>query len=910
MTRIPFVKTDRPSTRAAARRPVFVATLLAVLAALVPARAAAPVPLVNYQGVLRSPSGQPLDGDYDMVFRFMSAASGGDEILVDDWSQGVGGPVHVSKGLFNVTLGAGFPTDGSGPGTYPSLSQVFRDYAAVWLEVRVGAETLTPRTLVVSAASALNADHLDGKDSSQFIDTSASPQTKAGQLFCSDGVYATSTSGGYGIEAYGGVAGGFFHDQGDSGFGWIGYGNRGLHAGGLEMGGYFLDSDQSGSAELGSGDFGIKAYGNTMGGRFQDLNGSAIAQVASGDDGVYASGNATGLFGYSPGASGYGVHGQSFGAGGFFEDRGGTGSALVGKDNRGLEAFGSEMGGYFKDTDNTSSASLAFGTYGIEAFGTQAGGYFTDGDILDSGYAYVGYGDYGIQAHGETAGGYFDDPNSSGYAYVGYGEYGIQGYGNGAGAYFKALGATGFAWVGEGNFGINAFGSDRGGHFAQTNGGTGAADVAWSDRGIQAIGSDVGGYFGDSNSSAFGMVGYGTYKIYGNGAMSFVQNHPHDKGRVIVYTAPEGDETATYTRGTGQLVKGSAQVSLGETFPLVTDPEIGLTAYVTPRGRAVPLAVQSLSTSTLVVSGPAGEDVVFDYIVYGLRIGFEETTVVQEKTQEARIPSMADHRQRFEREPGLRDFTAGARFERMETAVGRPHGPSGAAAALRAAVEEFDPAVHGRPKADREPLDPGMEGLAPPDQVEPAPRSVKPVVSPEPGGSAIAAPPGAAPSAVAPRFSPTAEPAGADRPAATEPAVARLDGWREAVAIAVKVGEPVEAGDVLVADSAGAGVLKRSATAADRAVVGIVAGSIGQVEAADGAGAAGHVEAPVIVAGIAVCKVDASYGAVRVGDTLTTSPTPGRAMRADEPIPGTVLGKALEPLASGTGTVRVLVTLR
>src|SRR5262245_54751845 len=110
MTRIPFVKPDRPSMRGGSRRPMLVATVLAgALAGLAPVFAASPVPLVNYQGVLRSPSGQPLDGDYDMVFRFMSAASAGDEILVDDWSQGVGGPVHVSKGLFNVTLGAGFP---------------------------------------------------------------------------------------------------------------------------------------------------------------------------------------------------------------------------------------------------------------------------------------------------------------------------------------------------------------------------------------------------------------------------------------------------------------------------------------------------------------------------------------------------------------------------------------------------------------------------------------------------------------------------------------------------------------------------------------------------------------------------------------------------------------------------------
>jgi hypothetical protein len=56
--------------------------------------------------------------------------------------------------------------------------------------------------------------------------------------------------------------------------------------------------------------------------------------------------------------------------------------------------------------------------------------------------------------------------------------------------------------------------------------------------------------------------------------------------------------------------------------------------------------------------------------------------------------------------------------------------------------------------------------------------------------------------------------------------------------------------------------------------------------------------------------VDAGYGSIRPGDLLTTSPTPGRAMRADDPRPGTVIGKALEGLESGTGVIRVLVMLR
>lgn len=67
---------------------------------------------------------------------------------------------------------------------------------------------------------------------------------------------------------------------------------------------------------------------------------------------------------------------------------------------------------------------------------------------------------------------------------------------------------------------------------------------------------------------------------------------------------------------------------------------------------------------------------------------------------------------------------------------------------------------------------------------------------------------------------------------------------------------------------------------------------------------------PVALAGRVPVKVDAGYGSVRPGDLLTPSPTPGHAMRADDPRPGTVIGKALEGLEGGTGTIRVLVMLR
>ena len=52
-------------------------------------------------------------------------------------------------------------------------------------------------------------------------------------------------------------------------------------------------------------------------------------------------------------------------------------------------------------------------------------------------------------------------------------------------------------------------------------------------------------------------------------------------------------------------------------------------------------------------------------------------------------------------------------------------------------------------------------------------------------------------------------------------------------------------------------------------------------------------------------------GALRAGDLLVTSATPGHAMKAGPNAPtGTVIGKALEPLESGTGMVKMLVMLR
>ncbi len=69
---------------------------------------------------------------------------------------------------------------------------------------------------------------------------------------------------------------------------------------------------------------------------------------------------------------------------------------------------------------------------------------------------------------------------------------------------------------------------------------------------------------------------------------------------------------------------------------------------------------------------------------------------------------------------------------------------------------------------------------------------------------------------------------------------------------------------------------------------------------------------PIALLGKVYCKVDAQYGAIEIGDSLTTSPTLGHAMKVDEPIAalGAMLGKALRPLQEGQGLIPILIALQ
>jgi hypothetical protein len=139
------------------------------------------------------------------------------------------------------------------------------------------------------------------------------------------------------------------------------------------------------------------------------------------------------------------------------------------------------------------------------------------------------------------------------------------------------------------------------------------------------------------------------------------------------------------------------------------------------------------------------------------------------------------------------------------------------------------------------------------------------------------------------------------------------------------VGHPVEVGDVVVADRGSQGAMSWTILGADTAVIGVVSedpsapsgetipflSTRGQEPEIDLTNSVPRLDLfQTGGSGIAPCKVDAGYGAIQIGDLLVTSPTEGHAMRADDPSPGTVVGKALEPWEAGTGRIRTLIMLR
>lgn len=127
----------------------------------------------------------------------------------------------------------------------------------------------------------------------------------------------------------------------------------------------------------------------------------------------------------------------------------------------------------------------------------------------------------------------------------------------------------------------------------------------------------------------------------------------------------------------------------------------------------------------------------------------------------------------------------------------------------------------------------------------------------------------------------------------------------------ISTAQEIEPGTVMVINAFGA--LEQSERCYDKRVAGVVSGA-GDYRPAlilDKQESSGQ-RMPIALIGKTFCKVDASDAPIEVGDLLTTSATPGYAMKASDPGKafGAVIGKALRPQESGMGLIPILIALQ
>ena len=125
--------------------------------------------------------------------------------------------------------------------------------------------------------------------------------------------------------------------------------------------------------------------------------------------------------------------------------------------------------------------------------------------------------------------------------------------------------------------------------------------------------------------------------------------------------------------------------------------------------------------------------------------------------------------------------------------------------------------------------------------------------------------------------------------------------------------QELPAGTVVILDPTKSNQVIASTVAYDSRVAGVISLQPGL---ALGEGGKGRVL--VAATGRVKMKVDATNGPIQIGDLLVTSNRQGVAMKS-VPVeigsirihrPGTLIGKALEPLAQGTGEILVLLSLQ
>ncbi|MDF0668136.1 MAG: hypothetical protein P0119_18995 [Nitrospira sp.] len=127
----------------------------------------------------------------------------------------------------------------------------------------------------------------------------------------------------------------------------------------------------------------------------------------------------------------------------------------------------------------------------------------------------------------------------------------------------------------------------------------------------------------------------------------------------------------------------------------------------------------------------------------------------------------------------------------------------------------------------------------------------------------------------------------------------------------IDVTDNAEPGTVMVLN--GDGSLKPSYQAYDKRVAGVISGA-GNYKPGIilDKQTNSNYRKPIAMVGKVFCKADANVMPIEVGDLLTTSGTPGHAMKVSDSSKalGTIIGKALRPLAEGRALIPILVALQ
>jgi hypothetical protein len=308
---------------------------------------------INYQGQLTDSAGNPLDGTYDMEFRFYDAVSGGSQVGTPISKSGV----QVTNGLFSVKLDAnrgGFNGEGR------------------WLEVEVEGETLSPRQEILPVPYALSLKPgavIDGEANHGGINV-----FNSGEDF-SCGVYSEAWNTGD-VQNYGG----FFVAAGTEGRGV--YGKAASTDDAINYGGFFYASGVEGRGvfgqSAGSSGIGVKGWASDDG----DVENYGGHFCASGEGGV-------GVYGWAENTEGRSNYGGKFLA------EGSCGVGVWGRADSGGTG-GSNFGGYFV-ADGT-------GSFGVCAMAKKTG---VLGKAEKEGGHFVGEDGKGVIGEGQSCGGYF-----------------------------------------------------------------------------------------------------------------------------------------------------------------------------------------------------------------------------------------------------------------------------------------------------------------------------------------------------------------------------------------------------------------------------------------------------------------------------------------------------------------------